>query len=142
MAPAGSTSKVGKVIRPSRMPPPARTTPSRHPAPANSPPVAKQEPGSAADKTGTEKPANPPTAVSGWIVQAASFSSLESAQKLAGQLRQAGFSVSLSPHEVGKTTYYRVRVGPYPSEARARSAAPGVARISNTKVLIRSPGDG
>jgi cell division septation protein DedD len=79
---------------------------------------------------------------SGWCIQAASFSNLKSARTLANQLEQAGFKVSLAPHRVGGTTYYRVRVGPYPSKARAQSAAPGVARISRARVLIRKTGSG
>jgi|GEM_PF-1381130 len=143
MAPGKHTANAGKVIRPMRMPPPVRTTPSVQAATGGTgTAVVHEKPGSAAAGPGATKTDNPPPANDGWIVQAASFSHLDAAQKLAGQLKQAGFNVNLSPHKVGKTTYYRVRVGPYPSEARARSAAPGVARISNTKVLIRSPGDG
>lgn len=84
--------------------------------------------------------AKSPTAVTGWHVQAASFSDIKSAQTLEKQLEQAGFKVSVAPHQVGKTTYYRVLVGPYPDEALARSAASGIARISRTRVLIRKPG--
>ncbi len=79
---------------------------------------------------------------SGWHIQAASFSNLKSARILENQLEQAGFRVSLAPNRVGGTTYYRVRVGPYPSKARAQSAAPGVARISRARVLIRKAGSG
>ncbi len=77
---------------------------------------------------------------SGWRIQAASFSDLKSAQTLKNQLEQAGFKVSLAPHRVGETIYYRVRVGPYSSKARAQSAAPGVARISRTRVLVHKVG--
>jgi cell division protein FtsN len=76
----------------------------------------------------------------GWRIQAASFSDLKSAQTLKNQLEQAGFKVSLAPHRVGGTTYYRVRVGPYSSKARAQSAAPGVTRISRARVLVRKVG--
>lgn len=118
--------------------PPASTSASTVQPSAQDKPATGHEPGGSASAPGSSQPA----ADSGWSVQAASFSDLDAAQTLADQLRQAGFSVSLAPHQVGKTTYYRVRVGPYPSETRARAAAPGVARISNTKVLVRSPGSG
>ncbi len=80
------------------------------------------------------------TTSTGWSIQAASFSDIKSAKALADKLEQAGFNVGLSSHTVKGTLYYQVRVGPYPSEKLARDAAPGVARISNTKVLVRSPG--
>lgn len=81
-------------------------------------------------------------ALSGWLIQAASFANVDAARTLKKRLEQAGFAVNVSPNRVKGTTYYRVLVGPYPSKARAQSAALGVARISNTKVLIRSPGSG
>jgi len=76
----------------------------------------------------------------GWSIQAASFSDVKSARELAKRLKQAGFKVGLASHLVKGTRYYQVRVGPYPSKELARDAAPGVARISNTKVLVRAPG--
>ncbi len=78
--------------------------------------------------------------IHGWSIQAASFSDVKSARELAGKLEQAGFKVALVPNTVKGTRYYQVRVGPYGSEKLARDAAPGVARISNTKVLVRAPG--
>ena len=78
--------------------------------------------------------------IHGWSIQAASFSDVKSARELAGKLEQAGFKVALVPNTVKGTRYYQVRVGPYDSEKLARDAAPGVARISNTKVLVRAPG--
>lgn len=76
----------------------------------------------------------------GWNIQAASFADVGAARSLAAKLRQAGFHAGLSSHQVKGKTYYEVRVGPYGSEKLARDAAPGVARISNTKVLVRAPG--
>ena len=76
----------------------------------------------------------------GWSIQAASFADVKSARELASKLEQAGFKVGLVPNTVKGTRYYQVRVGPYRSEKLARDAAPGVARISNTKVLVRAPG--
>ena len=76
----------------------------------------------------------------GWSIQAASFADVKAARELAGKLKQAGFKVGLVPNSVKGTRYYQVRVGPYRSEKLARDAAPGVARISNTKVLVRAPG--
>lgn len=88
----------------------------------------------------TPSPDKGPAPAQGWSIQAASFSDIGAARALAAKLRQAGFQVGLSSHDVKGTTYYQVRVGPYDTEARARGAAPGVSRISNTKVLVRAPG--
>ncbi len=76
----------------------------------------------------------------GWSIQAASFADVKSARELASKLEKAGFNVGLVPNRVKGTRYYQVRVGPYPSKKLAHDAAPGVARISNTKVLVRAPG--
>lgn len=118
-------------------PPPKTAAPQPQPI-SGSPQAGGQRPGSSAPDSGPSQAAMD----SGWSIQAASFSDLDAARTLAMRLRQAGFEVGLAPHQVGTTTYYRVRVGPYPSEARARAAAPGVARISKTQVLVRSPGNG
>lgn len=77
----------------------------------------------------------------GWSVQVASFSDRKAAATLAARLMRAGFKVFLSPHAVGKTVYYRVRVGPYAAAANARAAAPRVAAVSGTRVVVRGPGN-
>lgn len=84
-------------------------------------------------------PVAKPALLKGWSIQAASFADIKSARDLAKKLEQAGFKASLTSNRVKGTLYYQVRVGPYPSERRAREAAPGVARISNTQVLVRAP---
>ncbi|MGA7966003.1 MAG: SPOR domain-containing protein [Gammaproteobacteria bacterium] len=120
----------------------ASSSPSPHtvvrqkPLPVNSKPVASKVDLAALPKV------NSLSAATGWHVQAASFSDIKAAQTLEKHLEQAGFKVSVAPHLVGKTTYYRVLVGPYPNKTQADSAATGVARISRTKVLIRKPGRG
>lgn len=139
--PPARTTGAGKVAGAGRLPPAAGSGGSGHPVTGHdvaagaggAPPSATaHRPSPAAGQA--QAPAG------GWSIQAASFSDAKAARMLAGRLREAGFEVSIAQHEVRGTTYYRVRVGPYPDEARARSAAPGVARISNTKVLIRGPG--
>lgn len=139
-APVMRTADAGKVAAARMLPPAVRSSGSGRPAAGHglSAGAGRVPPSGTA---GRPPPAtgHASVAVAGWSIQAASFSDAKAARALAGQLRQAGFDVSIAPHQVGPTTYYRVRVGPYPDEARARSAAPGVARISNTKVLIRGP---
>jgi len=72
-----------------------------------------------------------------WSVQAASFSKKSAARKLAQRLRRAGFEVYLAPHPVGSRTFYRVRVGPYPTAKGAHAAAPHVSAITRGKVLVQ-----
>jgi DedD protein len=102
--------------------------------PVSQPPVKQK---SASTKTSDIKQG---VTSQGWSIQAASFSDVKSARELASRLKQAGFKVGLASHLVKGTRYYQVRVGPYSSEKLARDAVPGVARISNTKVLVRAPG--
>ncbi len=78
----------------------------------------------------------------GWHIQVASFTSRKAAEGLVARLSKAGFTADLSPNTVGKTTYYRVWVGPYESAERAKAAAAKVSAVSGTKVLIRQPGAG
>lgn len=136
------------------MPPAARTAAAMPPAATSAPhpqtqtvvhrvsPSVNSKPAASNAGSTTLSKANSPSVATGWHIQAASFSDINAARTLEKHLEQAGFKVSLAPHRVNKTTYYRVLVGPYPSKARARAAAPGVARISRTKVLIRKPGSG
>ena len=100
---------------------PASPEPAAGPSPHAAPPVAE------------------PSLRKGWSIQAASFADIKSARDLEKKLEQGGFKASLTSNRVKGTLYYQVRVGPYPSEKRAREAASGVARISNTKVLVRAP---
>lgn len=119
----------------------AGTRVAQTPAPKTS--AAQKSSGQKAGaKAGASKPPDVKQAatVHGWSIQAASFSDIKSARDLASKLEQAGFKVGLVPNKVKGTLYYQVRVGPYRTEKLARDAAPGVARISNTKVLVRAPG--
>ncbi len=140
-APAMRTTKAGKVAVARALPPVARSSASGGPATGHEVATGAHE----APPSGTADRSAPAAGqatgpVGGWSIQAASFSDVKAAGVLADRLREAGFDVSIARHQVRGTTYYRVRVGPYPDEARARSAAPDVARISKTRVLIRGPG--
>ncbi|MGH8127102.1 MAG: SPOR domain-containing protein [Gammaproteobacteria bacterium] len=102
----------------------------------------KQKPASTSAGLTVPPAATPQLMHTGWSVQAASFSDIKAARILEKHLEKAGFKVGLAPHQVSETTYYRVLVGPYPSKTQARAAAPKIARISRTRVLIRTPGSG
>lgn len=77
---------------------------------------------------------------SGWGVQAASLTDPGDAAGLSARLIRAGFKAFVSPHLVGGKTWYRVYVGPYPDAAAARSAAPKIAALSKTQVIVRQFG--
>ncbi|MGH8160793.1 MAG: SPOR domain-containing protein [Gammaproteobacteria bacterium] len=72
-----------------------------------------------------------------WYVQVASFASHANAAQMAILLTRAGYHAFLSSNESGGTLYYRVRVGPYPSETRARAVAPGLTAVSGSQVVVR-----
>ncbi len=72
-----------------------------------------------------------------WYVQVASFASHANAAQMAILLTRAGYHAFLSSNESGGMLYYRVRVGPYPSETRAQAVAPGLSAISGSKVIVR-----
>jgi DedD protein len=72
-----------------------------------------------------------------WYVQVASFSSHTNAAQLAILLTRAGYHAFLATYRKGSTTFYRVRVGPYPSKDRAQAVAPGLSAMSGSQVFIR-----
>ena len=150
----------------SRLPVPASATDGSKsyvlPLPASGPPpasgravaampasrAASQAPPKPVHETAPAQPARHKDASSastpapGWTVQVASFSKRGAAAPLVKRLGKAGFKAFIDPHQVGGTTYYRVRVGPYRDEAKAKAAAPRIAAVSGTKVLVRQQGSG
>lgn len=57
-----------------------------------------------------------------WYVQVGSFENQANARSVLTRLHQMDSPVSIQPVQVGKTLWYRVRVGPYPAEAPAQKA--------------------
>lgn len=132
----------------------ARTPPvtasSRVPAAAGPAPESRSEPRPAPRNAAAPQSAAVPTGVGGgtaekkqgigkgdWYVQVASFSSRDNAAQLAIELTRSGYHVFLKGHQIAGKTVYRVRVGPYASEARARAVAPGLSALSGSQVLVR-----
>lgn len=66
----------------------------------------------------------------GWAVQLGSFSSVASAERLAGEFRGSHDDVFVMPVKSGSTTLYRVRIGPM----KDRAAAEETLRRVRTKV--------
>jgi cell division protein FtsN len=80
-------------------------------------------------KPGTAVVAAPPSsavALAGWYVQAGSFSSQENARRALADLHRRELPVSIQLTLVGKETWYRVRIGPYPDESVARRVLEGL----------------
>jgi DedD protein len=99
------------------------------PAPATD--VAAKAPQGSATPTAVSAPATatatPPAPSSpprgGWVVQVGAFGSAATADKMADQLRSAGFKAFVSPVSRSGKTLQRVRVGPESDRARADSLA-------------------
>lgn len=77
----------------------------------------------AAEKQLEERPANPP-AVTGqkWFVQVGGFADIDNARKVQATLQGMSQPTVLAPIDTAKGTIYRVRAGPYASEATAQQA--------------------
>lgn len=82
-------------------------------AAASSPPV--QKPAETAPAPVVKKPV---TVVEYWI-QAGAFESSSRAEEVKGVLVEKGFSPIISTRTLNGSTYFRVRLGPYPNEGEA-----------------------
>lgn len=58
----------------------------------------------------------------GWTVQIGSFGDPDNAEGARKSLRQAGLNAVVQEVRVGRALWYRVRLGPFSDEARAKSA--------------------
>ncbi|MGQ0587706.1 MAG: SPOR domain-containing protein [Gammaproteobacteria bacterium] len=101
----------GSPLPPADPPPPAAQGRPEAPA-ATAPAVASAAP----------KAEEPPVAPGGWFIQVGSFSSRANARGALQKLFGMGLPTVIQSVEVGKTLWYRVRVGPYPTEAAATAA--------------------
>jgi cell division septation protein DedD len=72
-----------------------------------------------------------PAATSGgrYVVQVASFGSVANAGRLTETLRRGGYSVLSDTVSADVGTLHRVRVGPYPTEAEAKTAVSQLTRL-------------
>lgn len=78
------------------------------------------------------------TGLSAWVVQAASLSSRENADKLVGRLREAGLPTP-DPElvDIRGKRYYRVRVGPVVERSRAEAMVARVSEIAGTQAQVQ-----
>lgn len=109
--PQPSVAQPARAPEPAPSPPPVAATPSQSQSP--SPPPPPPPPPPPASTASTAAPAR-----GGWYVQVGGFSQAANAERLASQLREQGYAVSvLTPGNGNKLT--RVRVGPAADRAAA-----------------------
>ncbi|HET8882830.1 MAG TPA: SPOR domain-containing protein, partial [Solimonas sp.] len=114
-APAG-TAVASTAAKPDEAPKPAPA--ESKPAPTPAPVQKPAAPGK------TDAPHATPASPSSqrWYVQVGGFADIDNARKVLASLKSAGQPNLLAPVETGKGTIYRVRGGPYASEAAAQQA--------------------
>ena len=76
------------------------------------------------------------TKASAWIVQIASFTSLDNAQSLVSTLKERSYPAFIADGEVGGKPYYRVRVGPEILRASAEKVAQEIATETGLQPLV------
>lgn len=102
-------------------------------------PPPDSEPPDPDDEESTE-PAQPRTGLSAWVVQVASLSSRESADKLQTQLRAKGYTAFVEPVSLRGKDLFRVRVGPELDRKRAEQMVEGIRGAVDLKgQVVRYP---
>jgi len=106
-------------------------------------PLAPVQPESVAERPpappdAPSEPAAPRTGLTAWVVQAASLSSQENAEKLVARLREAGLATP-DPElvDIQGKRFYRVRVGPVNERAEAEGMLDKVSEIAGTKAQVQ-----
>lgn len=91
-----------------------------------------------AEKPAAEKPAPAATLASAgsWWAQLGSFSARENAERLARQLRTAGYQVSVSPSKSNGKELFRVRAGPVASREAALALQSRLAAAGHKSALV------
>ncbi len=128
---------------PSLVTPTAPATPSSAPF-ANSAVASNPTPsrnGASTSVTPTSVPAvasSKPAVTKGWIVQVGAFSDADNANRLKENLVRHGYAPELDKIALNKTQVVRVRVGPYVTEAEARTALSLIQRELSVKGVVRA----
>ena len=130
----------------------ALLAPTTEPEP--DPPAAAEpvpEPPADVDAEGTEQPEPDPApaveapapepvepVTGGWVVQVASFSSAETAERVLDQLERLGHAAARDVLVRGETRLHRLRTGPYPDRAGAdRARAQIAATVTGVEPVVR-----
>jgi len=75
----------------------------------------------------------------GWFVQVGSYSSQTNARNALQKLFGMGLPTVIQSVAVGKTLWYRVRVGPYPAEGAALAALASIKKNGYTTAKLVRP---
>lgn len=86
-----------------------------------------------------EKPAQAASATGMWAVQLGSFSSRENAERLAADLRGAGYAAFLSQHGTNTGELHRVRIGPQKNRDDAESVAAKLTDAGHKGQVVPHP---
>jgi DedD protein len=108
------------------------------PVTARVPPATSAPAPAAVVAPAPEQPAKPRTGLTAWVVQAASLSSQENAEKLVARLREAKLPTA-DPElvDIKGKRFYRVRVGPVVERAEADGMVDKVSEIAGTKAQVQ-----
>lgn len=91
--------------------------------PSDRHPEERDDGGATADRAGPDLPAPDPSLSEGWVVQVKSSTERTTADDLQESLAETGYPAFVISADVDGTTYFRVRVGRYRTEADARAVA-------------------
>lgn len=137
VSPPTSTTEQNKA-KPTPLSPSTSSSPK-----ATLPAAGKPQSGSGKKKAKNMAPppsqVNAPSAqptVSAWVVQVASFTKENSALALRNRLRKAGFSSYIDRYKHTGHVYYRVRVGPKLSHAKAENMLKRITRVIKLKGML------
>lgn len=110
----------------------------REEVPAVVPPAVEPAPVDAPAAVETPAAAEPRTGLTAWVVQAASLSSRENADKLVARLRAEQLPTP-DPElvDIKGKRYYRVRVGPVIERAEAEAMVAKVSEIAGTQARVQ-----
>jgi DedD protein len=111
--------------------------------PAAEPPVASAEPPVPAvtePAPAAQEPPKPatsaPSPAGRWWTQLGSFSSRDNADRLASQLRAAGFAIDVTQVKAGGKELYRVRAGPVRDRGEALTLQSRLAAAGNKSSIV------
>lgn len=86
------------------------------------------------------EPATDAAVEAGWLVQVASFSSRETADRIAAQLRSLGHAVAIDEIVRGRGTLHRIQTGPYAQREQAEAARAQIAQtVAGVSPVVRAP---
>ena len=105
------------------------------PAEKKAPPETQPEP----REKPAEKPAQTASATGMWAVQLGSFSNRENAERLAADLRGAGYAAFLSQHGTNTGELHRVRIGPQKNRDDAESVAAKLTDAGHKGQVVPHP---